>query len=154
MCVTLKLNMLQTHSTIGHTSSKNRNQFCSLSSALISLLLVPSLCSCSLYFTHFLNRPTSIRLTFCCIYLSSVQYIPLSLSLSPPAVSPDVCCNSALWIYTALTGSMASSGCHSAAPMGPQFTMSIGSQVSACHFHSWGEEKELFKCGSTLCDSL
>lgn len=35
--------------------------------------------------------------------------------------------------YTALKGCM-EAGCHRAAQMGPQFTMSIGSQVSACRF--------------------
>lgn len=125
----------------GQPSSKNRNQFWFLSSHLISLLAVPfshcfSPCCCSLYFALFKNGPTYIRFTFCSIRPCAHS----TVSLSSPAVSPDVCRNSVLWIYSSDRVYMASSGCHSAARMGPQFTMSIGSQVSTCQFHSWGGE--------------
>lgn len=123
---------------IGHTSSKNRNQFCFLSSHLISLLAVPFLAApcraAPAYISHFFKKSSYLHTVHLLLRTSLCTFFP---SLSSPAVSPDVCCNSVPWIYSSDRVYMASSGCHSAAWMGPQFTMSIGSQVSACHFHSW-----------------
>ena len=71
-------------SLVGHTSSKNRNQFCILSPPLlISLFLAP----------FFKNAST--RLTFCS-WLAYFVHIPLPLLLC----RPDVCRNRAPWIFS------------------------------------------------------
>lgn len=134
---------------IGHTYSKNRNQFCFLFSPLISLLAVPFLSAPPAYTSHVLKIVLPPYGTLPAAYF--FVNIPLSLSV-PPLLSccvPLMCVVIVSCEYTALTGST-KAGCHRAAQMGLQFTMSIGSQVSVCQLHSWAGERELFKCSSTL----
>lgn len=125
---------------IGHTFSKNRNQFCFLSSLLISLLVVPILLApppdASVYISHFFKLVLppygSPSVTFPLMH----PYCTVFLSLSPLAPCPLMCL---VIVSCEYPESMASpSGCHSAAWAGPQFTMSIVGQVSACQLHSWG----------------
>lgn len=128
-------------SLIGHTSSKNRNQFCLLSPPL--LISLSSLHSSSLYLAPFSKTPlraspSAAGLLTLRTFLSSSFFVALTCVVITPRE------------YSALTGSV-EAGCHSADQMGPQFTMSIGRQPSVSASVPqlrWGES--CLSCSSTL----
>ena len=83
----------------------------------------------SAYFSHLFSKmplrasPSAAGLLTLCTFLSHSFFVALTCVVIAPRE------------YSALTGPV-EAGCHSADQMGPQFTMSIGSQVSARQFHS------------------